>query len=66
MGQGIAPEQHHPLTRAFSDHDLRRLLDGIAQPIQHAVQQMPSQQDFIERYCKAGEQVWGMRSPVPA
>ncbi len=51
------------MPEAFS---IKPLLDGIAQPIQHAVQQMPSQQDFIERYCKAGEQVWGMRSPVPA
>lgn len=64
MGQGIVPEQHHPLARAVSDRDLRRLLDGIAQPIRHAVDQMPSQQAFIDAYCKAGASVWGLRSPV--
>ncbi len=64
LGQGIVPQQHHPLAAALSDTDLRRLLDGIAQPIQRVVEQMPSQQDFIERYCKADEQLWGGRRRV--
>ena len=65
LGQGITPGQPHPLARALADDDLRKLLASIRQPIDHAVAQMPSQQAFIDRYCKAGAEVWGSR-PVSA
>jgi tryptophan halogenase len=58
LGQGLVPQQHHPLARALSDADMRKLLDSIRQPIGRAVAQMPPQQDFIERYCKAPAEVW--------
>ncbi len=64
LGQGILPEQHHPLARAMADEDLRRLLTSIREPIGRTVAQMPSQQDFIDRYCKAGAEVWGSRIPA--
>ncbi|MGH8061671.1 MAG: tryptophan halogenase family protein [Pseudoxanthomonas sp.] len=64
LGQGILPEQHHPLVRALADEDMRKLLDSIREPIGRAVAQMPSQQGFIDRYCKAGSEVWGSR-PAP-
>lgn len=59
LGQGIAPGPPHPLARALGDDDLRRLLEGIRAPIERAVTQMPTQQAFIERYCRAGTAVWG-------
>jgi tryptophan 7-halogenase len=43
---------------------MRKLLASIRQPIEQTVAQMPSQQDFIERYCKAGPEVWGARQPA--
>jgi tryptophan halogenase len=58
LGQGIVPGQHHPLARALSDADLRELLDSIRRPIARVVAQMPPQQEFIERYCKAPPEVW--------
>ena len=61
LGQGIKPGAPHPLARALSDADLSRLLAAVRQPIDRAVAQMPSQQGFIERYCKAGPEVWGAR-----
>lgn len=64
LGQGILPEQHHPLARAMADEDLRRLLTSIREPIGRTVAQMPSQQGFIDRYCKAGAEVWGSRIPA--
>ena len=64
LGQGIMPGQHHPLARALPDHDLRKLLDSIRQPIERTVANMPSQQEFIERYCKAPAAVWGARAPA--
>jgi tryptophan halogenase len=64
LGQGIVPGQHHPLARALPDQDLRKLFDSIRQPIDRAVAQMPPQQDFIERYCKAAPEVWETRRPA--
>jgi tryptophan 7-halogenase len=64
LGQGIVPRQHHPLARALRDEDLRHLLRAIREPVERAVEQMPSQQAFIDRYCKADATVWGTRSAV--
>lgn len=63
LGQGILPEQHHPLASAMADEDMRRLLASIREPIGRTVAQMSSQQGFIDRYCKAGAEVWGSRAP---
>ena len=64
LGQGIVPGPAHPLAAGLSDEDLRRLLRSIREPVDRAVAQMPSQQAFIDGYCKAGSEVWGSR-PVP-
>jgi tryptophan halogenase len=64
LGQGLIPEQHHPLARGLSDADLRRLLDGLRRPIDRAVAQMPLQRAFIDRYCKAPPEVWDMKRPM--
>jgi tryptophan halogenase len=67
LGQGIIPKQRHPLSRGLSDDDMRRLLTGIRTPIDEAVARMPSQQKFIDQYCKAAPEVWGTRRPaIPA
>jgi len=61
LGQGITPRQHHPLARGLADADMRRLFDGIRQPIDRLVATMPSHQQFIEQYCKADSSVWAGR-----
>jgi len=66
LGQGIQPGRPHPLARALADEDLRTLLQSIRQPIERAVAQMPSQQAFIERYCKAAPEVWPSPRAVTA
>jgi tryptophan halogenase len=40
---------------------MRRLFDGIRQPIDSLVATMPSHQQFIEQYCKADSSVWAGR-----
>jgi tryptophan 7-halogenase len=64
LGQGIVPGQHHPLARALSDQDLRRLFDMIRQPIENRVAGMPSQQEFIARYCMTSPELWGAGKPT--
>jgi tryptophan halogenase len=66
LGQGLVPEHHHPLASALPDDDLRKLLATLRQRIDQAVAQMPPQQEFIERYCKAGPEVWGGKPTVRA
>ncbi len=64
LGQGLVPQQHHPLSQTLSDEDMRTLLPAIRKPIDEAVASMPFQQEFIDRYCKARPEVWGARRPV--
>jgi tryptophan 7-halogenase len=64
LGQGLQPGPPHPLARSMGDADLRMFLNRIRQPIKTSVAQMPSQADFIERYCKAAPEVWGARMAV--
>jgi len=61
LGQGVVPEKHHLLTRALGDADMKRLLDGVRQPIERMVEAMPSHQEFLQRYCPADPSVWEMR-----
>ena len=58
LGQGVMPRSHHPLTRALSDADLKRLLESVRKPIDAAVAAMPSQEQFIDSYCKAPPSAW--------
>ncbi len=64
LGQGMRPQQHHPLASALSDGDMQRLLDGLRKPIGQTVLQMPPQQAFIDHYCKAPAEIWGNRMPL--
>ncbi|NZA28401.1 tryptophan 7-halogenase [Luteimonas sp. SJ-92] len=64
LGQGLVPGQHHPLARALSNADLRRLLDTLRGQIGEAVARMPAQQGFIDRYCKADPATWLNRGPA--
>jgi tryptophan halogenase len=64
MGQGIQPGPPHPLAAAISDADLRTLLMRLRQPVEQAVATMPSQAAFIERYCRAAQDVWPRASAL--
>lgn len=65
-GQGILPQDHHPVARALPDADMRRLFDEIRKPINAAVQSMPSHQAFLEQYCPADSSVWQKFKPTAA
>ncbi len=61
LGQGVVPAQHSPVARGIRDADLSRLFGVIRRPLTKAVAAMPSQQAFIDRYCKADANVWDLR-----
>jgi tryptophan 7-halogenase len=56
--QGIWPEHYHYLATAMPDKDLVRFLEGIRGTINQAVSQMPTHQEFLDRYCRANDDVW--------
>ena len=58
LGQGVMPKAYHPLAATLADADLKRLFDGIRQPIERAVAAMPSHQQFLDSYCKAPPSAW--------
>jgi tryptophan halogenase len=64
LGQGIMPSHYHYMTRAMSDQDLKRFLDGIRGSVNRALEGMPAHQDFLNHYCKASDDIWGMAKPA--
>jgi tryptophan halogenase len=53
LGQGLMPEQYHPIVNMMSDDELKNFLDGIDQTVNNLVGQLPSHKDFINHYCKS-------------
>jgi tryptophan halogenase len=51
LGQGIVPRNYHHVARMMSQKDLEKLLTGLKQSIQQAVERLPSHQAFLESYC---------------
>ena len=55
LGQGITPEQYHPIVNVMSEEELGRFLAQIKANVDNTLQKLPSHQTYIEQYCKAGE-----------
>ncbi|MBT3610416.1 MAG: tryptophan 7-halogenase [Gammaproteobacteria bacterium] len=53
LGQGLMPEQYHPIVNMMSDDELKVFLSGIHGSVGNLVRQLPSHQRFIDHYCKA-------------
>jgi len=55
LGQGIMPQQHHPVADLMGDEELRQFLDDIKSSVDRTVVQLPRHQAYVEQYCKAAE-----------
>ena len=53
LGQGLVPEQYHPIVNMMSDEELTRFLTGIHGAVANMVGQLPDHQRFIDHYCRA-------------
>ena len=53
MGQGLIPEQYHPIVNMMDDAELEKFLTGIHASVKDMVSQLPEHQRFIDHYCKA-------------
>ena len=53
LGQGLLPEQYHPIVNMMTDAELSQFLNGIHDSVAKLVNQLPKHQQFIDHYCKA-------------
>ena len=53
LGQGLMPEQYHPIVDQMTDDELRRFLHGAENYVTQQVGRLPGHQEFIDHYCKA-------------
>lgn len=53
MGQGLMPEQYHPIVDLMGDEELASFLNNIKSGVQRKVNNWPNHFDFIKHYCKS-------------
>ncbi len=53
LGQGIMPEDYHPLADALTDEQLREKLENTKKTKLQPMSKIPSHDDFLEMFCKA-------------
>ena len=53
LGQGLIPEQYHPIVNMMDDQELDRFLKGLEGNVHRLVGQLPGHQQFIDHYCQA-------------
>jgi tryptophan halogenase len=52
LGQGLNPEQYHPIVNMMEEQELRDFLGGIHGSVERLVSQLPEHQRFIDHYCR--------------
>ena len=55
LGQGIEPEDYHPVVDVMDDEELGRFLQQIKSNIDVTLSQLPEHGAYVEQYCKSAE-----------
>ena len=55
LGQGVIPQNYHPAATMLSDTQLMQSMRQQRERVVNAVNQLPSHDDFIRRYCAMAE-----------
>jgi len=53
LGQGIVPEQYHPVADVLSDDELTRFMANIKSRVDQTVARLPRHEAYVDQYCKA-------------
>ena len=53
LGQGIAPDEYHPVADVLSPEELTRFMATIKTRVDKAVATLPKHEAYVEQYCKA-------------
>jgi len=51
LGQGIEPQGYHPIVDEMDEQELRQFMQIQRQKVDHVLKQLPTHQEFINRYC---------------
>lgn len=51
IGQGVMPEQYHPIVNTMPDGELKAFLEHIRSSIDKTVERLPSHQEYLNQYC---------------
>jgi tryptophan halogenase len=63
LGQGIRPQQHHPIANLMDDVELDGFLEEIRARVERTVAQLPAHADYVARYsARPGSPA----TPIPA
>ncbi|MEE7546147.1 tryptophan 7-halogenase [Xanthomonas sp. Kuri4-1] len=54
LGQGIEPQQYHPVADLMGDPELSHFLGGIRTHVERTVARLPRHQAYLESYCPGG------------
>ncbi len=54
IGQGLMPEDYHPLVNALNKEQLDEFLDNVRGIIDDTVPQLPTHEEFLARFCDSG------------
>ena len=54
VGQGILPQDYHPLADALTDAELADKLEKTRLTKMQPMDRIPAHDEFLERFCKAG------------
>ena len=53
IGQHVWPKRYDPLADAYERAELEKIMAGLRRVIGEAAAAMPTQQQYIERHCRA-------------
>jgi tryptophan halogenase len=51
LGQGIEPGSYHPIVDMMTERELRQFMQFQRQKVDHVLNQLPTHQEFVDRYC---------------
>jgi len=60
LGQGMMPEQYHPIANMMTDEEVTNFLAHIRSNVNKTVAELPSHQDYLLQYCKASDDFTGV------
>ena len=49
IGQGLVPQDHHPLVDTLTDEQITDLMDNLKTIISRAVDKLPTHNEFLEK-----------------
>jgi tryptophan halogenase len=55
VGQGLIPENYHPVANEIPADDLVKFLAEIRTQVNQNLPKMPTHKDYLDFYCKASD-----------